>query len=631
MQEKLVMLVVDDVEVNRVSLRTMFEQEYEILEAWNGEMALEILREKKVDVVILDIFMPVLDGVGVLNRMKADSALWEIPVIVKTSIDENMEAEMLECGADDFIFSPCEPSIVKKRVKNIVQKYILGRAAMCKKIEEEQHLSSVRGNFISGIAQELRGPVKEILQIADHSHSFAGDPERVREAFLKIKEQVEELQALANDIADMSTIDRAKMEIHMEVFRLYEVVSAISEEFYAKCREKGITFNFEVQNVIQETLIGDLVRVRQIWSNLLTNAYRFTEAGGRIRTSFSEKLRDSKHIELEIMVESTKTGTEPEENASGLRLSTTRGIVELMGGTFAMEARGEGGNVFWVRLPFAIEKKAPVRRKSFHSMETIILDDDEIAGDYLAAILTRLGIRCKVVNQVGQAMSLLKNSYKMGNGYEICFVNWYMKEGAGPLAVQQIREAYDKNTLLLVSSVSEETVSEDELKAAGINYVLKKPVLQSDIYRLMTDICKEASKWLESQKTDYDFAGKRVLVVEDNTINAELLMEFAGEANLQCDWVKNGQRAVEQYQNAGKTYYHAILMDINMAVMDGYQATREIRRLEKDEKEKIPIIAVTEKDYSEDVIKAYEAGMNAFIPKPIDPETLYRTMNKYLR
>ena len=148
MQERLVMLVVDDVEVNRGSIRAMFSDEYEIIEAENGQEAMEVLRQKRVDVVILDVFMPILDGAGVLGQMKADNALRDIPVIVKTAIDENMELEMLEKGADDFIFSPCEPAIIKNRVRNVVQKYVFRQVMLQKKIEEEQHLSRVREKFI---------------------------------------------------------------------------------------------------------------------------------------------------------------------------------------------------------------------------------------------------------------------------------------------------------------------------------------------------------------------------------------------------------------------------------------------------------------------------------------------------
>lgn len=640
MDKRLTMLVVDDVEVNRALLRETFKESYDVVEAQDGLEAVAILREQPIDIVVLDLYMPKLDGMGVLRQMKAEQSLNHIPVIVKTAIDENKEIMALELGADDFVFSPCDPAIVRNRVDNIVQKRILERALMQRRIEEEHNLSQVRGAFIAEIARELKEPVQEIFSAATEACSFATEKEQMREALRRIKMQAESLQTLTEDIAELSDYDQEHMVLRNEPFQINEIVASVAEEFYGRCRKNGTGFKLEVHGILRESLVGDLGRVRQIWSNLLMNAYHYAGPCGGIETVFSERACDADKVELEIAVKAKKQIREAGEEKqmiaedadgwSGLRIAISRGVTELMGGSFS-EEEIEEGLAYRVKLFFSVEKKQGNHHKNFKSMETMILDEDELQANYLAAVFSRLGIKCKVAVCVEQAKAMLKESYENGNGYDICFVNWYMEGDRGREAIAQIRQEYGKDSLLLISATGEGEECHAEMKDQGIDYVLKKPVLQADVYNLMTEIYKSFVTRAKTRGTKYDFSKRRVLVVEDNAINAELLMDFLTEGKMQCDWVSNGQLTIEKYQSMGTGYYDAILMDIHMPVMDGYEATRAIRALAEEDAKTIPIIAVTENDSSENVIKSYEAGMNAFIPKPIDAETLYRTLNKYLR
>lgn len=640
MDKRLTMLVVDDVEVNRALLRETFKGTYDVVEAGDGLEAMAILRKQSIDIVILDLYMPKLDGIGVLRQMKAEQSMSHIPVIVKTAIDENKEIMVLEMGADDFVFSPCDPAIVRNRVDNIVQKRILERALMQRRIEEERNLSQVRGAFIAEIARELKEPVQEIFSAATEACGFAAEKEQMREALRRIKVQAESLQTLSEDIADMADFDQEHMVLRNEPFQINEIVASVAEEFYGRCRKNGIGFKLEVHGILRESLVGDLGRVRQIWTNLLMNAYHFASGCGGIETVFSERACGADRVELEISVKAKKQGMSAEDECSaeaegadgwsGLRIAIARGVTELMGGVFS-EEEVEEGLAYRVKLFFSIEKQQGKHHKNFRSMETLIVDEDEIQANYLAAVFSRLGIKCKVAACVEQANAMLKESYENSNGYDICFVNWYMEADRGREAIAQIRQEYGRDTLLLISVTGEDEKCCEEMKASGIDYVLKKPVLQADVYNLMTEIYKSFATRAQKRSTKYDFSKRRVLVVEDNAINAELLMDFLTEGKMQCDWVSNGKMTLEKYQSMGSGYYDAILMDIHMPVMDGYEATRAIRALDGEDAKTIPIIAVTENDSSENVIKSYEAGMNAFIPKPIDAETLYRTLNKYMR
>lgn len=648
MMKKLTMLVVDDVEVNRALLRETFQPEYNIVEAENGESAMEILNAGNIDIVILDLFMPKLSGYEVLKRMKADVSLRHIPVVVKTAIDEGTEVEVLESGADDFIFSPCDPAIVKNRVNNIARRYILEHEVLKKQIETEKHLSRIREAFIIRMSHELRGPVNAIIGMASLSGEGDPDTDKMKESMRKIKMQGEYLHSLVNDVLDIAALDRGKVTIHNANFQLNTVVSVISEQYYEACRKKGVAFSFEVSGVIHENLIGDSVRVRQIWSNLLSNAYKYTQPGDQIKTLFRERKIDERHVELEIAVEDTGCGISQEalkniwkpfekENdkeipgygGSGLGLSITKSITELMGGTISVESVKGKGSLFTVRLPFGLGKEPVVHQKKLNSMRALVIDDDEIACNYHVSILARLGINYDVAEREDLAIGMLQRALEDKNGYDICFVNWHMRNVKSEELIQSIRNRFEKEEITIVSSCYDACYKESRMKKAGVDYILSKPVFQSTIYNLMTEICKESLLMEDNCVAGYNFRGKRVMVVEDSAVNAEVLIGYLKGANLQCDWMKNGKIAVERFIKAGDGYYQAILMDVNMPVLDGYCATEEIRKCERSQA-RIPIIAVTANAYATDIVKAHEAGMDAYISKPIETEVLYQTLEEFL-
>lgn len=649
MEKKLTMLVVDDVKVNRALLREIFHKEYVIMEAGDGEAAMKVLYEEKIDIVILDLVMPKLSGQEVLKQMKADANLKRIPVVVKTAIDEGKELEVLESGADDFIFFPCNPAVVRNRTRNIVRKYILEYEVLQKQIEIEKRQCRMREAFIVRMSHELRVPINGIIGIATFSDSVGQDVEQMRQALRKIRLQGEYLHSLVNDVLDLAAIDRGKMTIHTTNFRLNTIVSVMSEHYYEACRKKGVEFTFEISNLIHENLIGDPVRVKQIWGNLLSNAYKYTRPGDKIKTNFSERKIDDHHIELEISVRDTGCGITPEmlrniwkpfekeeewdtqtHGGSGLGLSITKSVVELMKGTISVESVKGEGSTFTVKLPFGLGKEPVVHRKKLNSMNALVIDDDEIARNYHVSILARLGISYQEATCQEEAFGQLEKAFRDGSGFDICFINWHMQSVKSEEIIKEIRKVYGSDKFIIVSSSYDAGRMEMQMKKAGVDHILSKPVFQSTIYNLMTEICKELLLTEENKKSDYNFLGKRVMVVEDSAVNAEVLIGYLKRVNLQSEWVKNGKTAVERFIKAGNNYFQGILMDVNMPILDGYRATEEIRKCENNSGMRIPIIAVTANAFSKDIVRAHEAGMDAYISKPIETEVLYHTLDEFL-
>lgn len=596
MNRQLTMLIVDDMEVERISFAEIFKDEYQILEAENGKQAMEQLEQQKVHIVLLDLCMPVMDGFEVIREMKQQDKYADIPIVAKTAIDEKTEVKALEAGADEYIFSPCDPAIVKKRVHNLVEKYILEREKIRAQLEKEQEMGRAKELFLARMSHELRTPINGILGISQLAHYKDAE---VREDFKKIRYQAEYLWELVNDVLDMAAIDNGKMTIRHVAFSLNEVVSEVSGLFYSQCRMKRIYFYFRVDNVTHEYLIGDAIRVKQVLVNLLSNSFKFTEKGGTIEVCMSELDVDDSRTVLHITVRDTGCGIsdkalekiwepfeqEQHENGkyyggSGLGLPIIKSIVEQMHGTIDVASEYNVGSKFIVDIPFEIGKSIVREKRKFRSLKVFLVNNDEIALHYMMSTLTRLGIRYDSSTDGKEIIRILKEAYERGEGYDICFVNWQMPGGYGKKLVREMREIFDRDTLKIVTSSYDTEDYEEEMRGAGVDYILKKPVLQSQVYSMISEICSvpEAEK---NKTEDYDFSGKRALLAEDNAVNAEVFQGFLKAVNAEVECADNGEAALSRYQNMPDYYYDMIFMDLNMPIMDGYEAAKSIRGSKK--------------------------------------------------
>lgn len=645
MRKKLTMLIVDEAAENRNALTEIFQDDYQVLLAEDGAQALTIVRTQKVDLVILDVYLSVERGFDVIETMKHEEGLSHIPIVVKTAMSESIEIQALEAGADEFIHMPRNPRIIRQRVNNIAQKYVLEREQMRSRLEEEQTMNQDKELFLARMSHEFRTPINGILGITQLTHPREASAER---AMKKIRSQAEYLQALVNDILDMAAIDNHKFSLHEGNFFLNQIVSEVSDLFFSQCRQKKVRFQFKVSNITHENLIGDGVRIKQVLINLLSNALKFTEESGTIEVCVSEQDQDEKLTLLGITVKDTGCGISAEAleriwrpfeqeshldgryyGGSGLGLPITKSIVESMKGTIEVTSAVGEGTQFEIHLPMKIgQNVAPAGRK-FRSLKVFLVNNDEIASNYMKAILTRLGIHYDEGVHEEEIMDTLKKAYERGEGYDICFICWQMPDGFGRRLTERVRSEFDFDTLKIVTSSYHAEEFERDMRIAGADYILKKPVLQSQVYELMSEICRipETSR---ISYAGYDFSGKRVLLAEDNAVNAEVLTGFLNAVHLEVEAVANGQEAVMRFEESEVGYYDAILLDINMPILNGYEAAKKIRSGSKPNAKDIPMIAVTANVFSKDAVKVHEAGMNANITKPVDRSLLYQTIAQYI-
>lgn len=518
--------------------------------------------------------------------------------------------------------------------------------------EELDNKTEIRGTFMTQMLQEIRASIDPILNVAGTSRSFEENPKIVHQAFRKIKNQGEYLLALVDDILDMSAIASGSMELHESPFHLNTVISMLLEEYYDKCKKNGISFTVDVGEVMYENLYGDAVRLKQILFNLLSNAYKYTGENGRVHVVLKEQPFCDNRVELIVTVRDTGCGIAEEKigqiwnyantfslekrgNGSRLGLMITRHLVELMGGSIEVQSTLGEGTVFAVRIPFELpdtEKKA-VRnqKKRFDMMRALVVDDDEILMEYQFSMFHRLGITPERADSGDEALRVLREAYESGNGFDIIFINYQM-QCDGMQAVKKIRHEFDSDTVMIAATAYDAPVLEQEMREAGADFVLTRPVYQSAIYNLMTKICKGEKPTEDSCFSSWDFHGKRVLLAEDNAINAEIVFGYLRQMNLIWDWAKNGKEAADMFAEKPEGYYGAVLMDISMPMTNGYEASEEIRKMELDtgRKTRVPIIAGSANVCTSEIIKVHESGMNAYFQKPIDIQSLYYMLDKYV-
>ncbi len=481
MQEKLVMLVVDDVEVNRGSIKAMFCEEYEVIEAENGKEAMEILRQKKVDVVILDVYMPILGGAGVLEQMKADHALRDIPVIIKTAIDEEMEVAMLEKGADDFIFSPCEPAIIKNRVRNIVQKYVFRQLMLQKRIEEEQHLSRVREKFISRVSTAMKRDIASIQKLCGTGDA-AGQQQAER--FRQIEGYASHLMTTVEEVLSQAIMEHEEQMLKTSPFQLCAVIAEVTREYTVICQKKNIHFTMKNCEIPFDDLLGDRKRLKQVWGRMLQSVYDNTPPNGSISTSYLQRKTGQEQVELEITV---RGNIDPNNE-----YPIAKSIVELLRGSMIVEDEEGKGILSVITLPFKIGNAPRMRQKKLGNMRAIVVDDNELTRQYHTAILARLGISCDIASNGASALGLLRKAYVSGRTYDICFINWYMLGAKDTIC--EMRSIFSAENMAITCSTDEKERIEEEMKQAGVDYVVERPIYQSDVYHLLTDICNGTGK-----------------------------------------------------------------------------------------------------------------------------------------
>ncbi|MDD3368752.1 MAG: response regulator [Lachnospiraceae bacterium] len=322
--------------------------------------------------------------------------------------------------------------------------------------------------------------------------------------------------------------------------------------------------------------------------------------------------------------------TAQKHGGSGLGLSIAKNLVDMMHGAIHVNSEKGKGTSFIVDFPFGAtdHEVAEADEKAIKNLRVLVVDDDKSACDYTSIIMDRIGVDYDVAVSGAEALEMLETAYEADQGYDICFVDWKMPEISGADVIREIREKYDDEMLIIVVSAYDVNEVEDEAKAAGANMFIPKPLFQSTVFNLLMQLSGGKYTKHTGNQAQYDFTGHKVLLAEDNALNSEIAMELLHMVQMEVDHAENGQRAVEMFEQSKPGTYDLILMDVQMPVMDGMEATKAIRASSHSEAKVIPIFAMTANAFNEDVAAALAAGMNGHLAKPIDPAIMYETIQK---
>lgn len=515
-------------------------------------------------------------------------------------------------------------------------------------LQAAQIASNSKTMFLSNMSHDIRTPMNAVLGFTTLLAKDAENPDKVREYTKKIMASGQHLLSLINDILDVSKIESGKVVLSVEEFTLNDLVSSVDAIIRPMAQAREQKFFVEVTGIKHEHLLGDETRLNQIVINLLSNAVKYTPKGGSIWLRIiGLKQRSSQYEHIRIEVEDNGYGMTQEylktifdaftraENSTtnkvqgtGLGMAITKNIVELMGGTIDVFSEVDKGSLFRVEVEFRIPEGQADKQfwKDRGISRILAVDRDSEVCSNIQILMNEMGVTVDQAQTMEAAMALIQDSPEQG--YQAVLLDMHLLGMAAAQVVQTVREVIP-NTLLILLREDGETDAADEIVQAENTGILSKPFFVS---ALMEKILEMQAEGDESDKAetvqDNNLEGMNFLAAEDNEINAEILREILTIENAGCEIVENGKLAVERFMNAAENEFDAILMDVQMPVMNGYDATRAIRALERKDAQQIPIIAMTANAFAEDEKEALNAGMNVHLAKPINVDVLKQVIRQ---
>ena len=489
------------------------------------------------------------------------------------------------------------------------------------------------------------------------------DRSRMEDCLTKIALSSRHLLGLINDVLDMSKIEGGKLTIAHEPFNFKISLQGVINLIQPQALERGLDFEVSLSGVDEEELLGDALRLNQILINILSNALKFTPVGGSIRLEVHQLHKKNNNVQFRFVIRDTGIGMSQEfikrlytpfEQATsstaskfggtGLGMAITKNLVSLLGGTIFVKSEEGRGTEFTVELPFGLSGRQLEKGKGeLEPLKVLVVDDDYDTCEHACLLLDKMGLRTRWVLSGAEAVKVVQESHVSGDGYDVCFIDWKMPDMDGMETVRRIRNEVGPETLIIIISAYDWGAIEEKARAIGVNGFIAKPFFASNLYNTLTSLTRRTApkreievsappeSEAETAHQHYDFTGKHILLVEDNEFNREVAQEFLEMTGATVESAENGSEGVALFTASETGQYDIILMDVQMPVMDGYEATRAIRASVHPDANSIPILAMTANAFNEDVAAAVAAGMNGHIAKPIDVTALYRLLASHFK
>ncbi len=517
-----------------------------------------------------------------------------------------------------------------------------------------KNANAAKSNFLSNMSHDIRTPMNAIIGYATLLAKDADNGEKVREYTRKITYSGQHLLSLINDILDMSKIESGKTSLNKEEFRLPEFIEELYSMIIAQTNAKNQTLDVHTKGNIPEIVMGDKLRLNQIMLNILSNAVKYTPEGGQIALkveTMKQTVHNHAHLRFTVAdngigmsEEYVKTIFEPFSRettdktksiqGTGLGMAITKNIVDLMGGVITVDSEPGKGTTFTVELELEIAESVPEDADFWvhHNVtRVLVVDDEEDVCMDIKELMAGTGVDVEYAITGQDAIKAVEKATNDKKDFHIVLLDWKMPSMDGVETARRIREKVGRDLpIMVLTSYSFDDI-EAEARAAGIDLFMSKPFFVSNFKRAVMEIRSDgAAAEVNPEPENMSLKGLKVLAAEDNEINAEILTELLDIEEVSCDIASNGQEAVDKFTASKVGQYDIIFMDIQMPVMNGYEAARAIRASKHKRAKTIPIIAMTANAFDDDVKAAIDSGMNAHLAKPIDMDKLKQLVIKIL-
>jgi CheY-like chemotaxis protein len=718
-------LTIDDEASVRMSIRNFLEDyDYDVMEADNGRIGLEIFEQRTPHIVLVDLRMPEMGGLEVLREIRRRSA--DTPVIVISGTGQIQDAvEALRLGAWDYLLKPIQNlSILRHSVEKCLERrrlilqnrrhqeeleekvtlrtreleranqelYASQQALQTAKDELEQRVEErtreilkanqeletakatadaavmAKSNFLANMSHEIRTPLNGVIAAADLALNETVPP-KIEHLLRIIHSCGYALMGIVNNVLDFSKIEAGKLELDIHPFQLMDVLDSVTSLSLNKVTEKQIELLVDIEPDTPMSLEGDKLRIQQILTNLLDNAIKFTPKNGIIIMGAAESgnFQSDAHTELRFFVKDTGVGMTPDQQVrlfqpftqadssttrkyggSGLGLSICKKLTEIMGGRIWFESESGKGTAFYFILP--LKRQARKVQKKFvvpddlQRLRVLVVDDCADTRNLMHKLLTSFRLQIEMAVTGADALDKMRKASDLGSGFDLIIMDWIMPEMDGLESVKKIREDLKSDIPIIMMSAFARESEMDESDRHRINGFLNKPFHPSSLFNAIMDLFgKDLSAdahprgiypmgygypdGYKSGAGDHFYKerlkGMRVLITEDNLTSQEITRALLETSGVSVHIAGNGKQALKSVQ---LETYDAILMDIQMPVMDGLEATRKIREYETRIGVRTPIIAMTAHAVKGDEAMCRQAGMDDYVSKPIDREILLRTL-----
>ncbi len=540
-----------------------------------------------------------------------------------------------------------------QKVTAIKERELEIRLALKSASEDAEAANRAKSDFLARMSHDIRTPMNAIMGMTAVAAMHLDDRERLTDCLSKITISSRHLLALINDVLDMSKIESGKVTLSEEPFNIADIVESVVTIIRPQINSKKQQLKVHISDINHEDVLGDTLRLRQIFVNILSNAMKFTPENGTI--TFSIRECDSRIYGMgcyEFICEDTGMGMDEEFvktifapfsrsqdsvsrniEGTGLGMSITRNIVRMMDGDIQVESKPGEGSKFTVQIHLKLQDTEMDDVRELEDLKVLVADDDEDCCVSTCDILENIGMRAEWVLSGEEAIQRTVDACEAGEDFAAVILDWKMPGKDGVETAREIRSRIGNKVPIIILSAYDWTEVEGQAREAGIQAFIEKPLFRSRlVYALKSVLVQDMEdKNLETNELQQaSYEGKRILLVEDNEINREIAVELLSFTNVLVEEAEDGQCAVDMVEKNPPGYYDLVFMDIQMPVMDGYEAARRIRSMNREDTAEIPIIAMTANAFADDIREALESGMNDHMAKPVEVAKLLEMLGKWL-